>query len=531
MSASENFDISIAEDAGDTAVITGGEKVKLWVEQALAEYDPSNEKYSAYLSDRSTTPKVTFDIIRNLAETPQSDLSKILQINSIVRFFINIDDLFGKTYESLETNVNTRLKLEYNKFPEQRNKLKQLTRAKDIIDNFNRQINLEVMLRSVIPMTFAEGNYVMCLRGEKDSYAADYYPLGVVIVSDYDMGGKPQILIDMAELKSRLQKTYLKTRKNKAVFMKNLEEDIKSNYPEEVYEAYKNNEKYARLKQGYCGIIRIQNMGRKYGLTPFFRALEPLLRLRNLYNADDLNNKAKAKKIICQIMRKELLGENAENDGIQAMVYAHRNFMSAWKQTTVVVTTPPSVERVEYIEPKVEDINSDKFNLYRSIVMTTLGIGYLNSESRQAFTVATISINQLMAVINKISEQFEKILEGWYRIVLADNGIPAEFAPKVSIIDAEQTDISIRQSLVELLYGKLNCSMRTAYETLGYSIEDEKQRRIEENEAGYDSIFTPHDSIYTKSSDSGESGRPLDENPANGDKQDYDRDYRKENKI
>lgn len=328
-------------------------------------------------------------------------------------------------------------------------------------------------------------------------------------------------------------KTYLKTKKNKKLFMQNLEEDIKENYPAEVYEAFKSGERYAKLRRGYSGIIRIQHMSRKYGLTPYFRALEPLLRLRNLYNADDLNNKAKSKKIICQTMRKEILGNDASRDGLTEMAYAHKNFMSAWRMPTVVVTCPPAVEGISYIEPKVEDIDYEKINLYRSIVMTTLGIGFLNSESDQAFTVATISINQLMAVINKISEQFEKMLEEWYRIVLADNGIGSEFVPKVSIIDAEQTDIDVRKGLVELLYSKLNCSMRTAYETLGFSIEDEKQRRLEENADGYDDIFTPHNSLYTKSGDDSDSegGRPLSENPTDGDKQDYDRDRRKEMEI
>ena len=530
----EDFDVTYTNDeASDTTIITTSEKVKQMLQSALDTYDPQNEKYAVYLNEGSSNVTITFKEIEQLAITPQSDLQKILKINSVVRFFINVDDLFGKTYEALETNVNTRLKLDYNKYPDQRNKSKQLKKAETIIENFNKQINLDVILRNVIPMSFAEGNYIMCMRGEKGSYAANYFPLGVAIVSDYDVNGRPEILIDMTELKSRLSKTYLKTKKNKKLFMQNLEEDIKENYPEEVYEAFKNGERYAKLRRGYSGIIRIQHMSRKYGLTPFFRALEPLLRLRNLYNADDLNNKAKSKKIICQTLRKEILGDKAERDGLNEMAYAHRNFMSAWKMPTVVVTCPPAVEGISYIEPKVEDIDYEKINLYRSIVMTTLGIGFLNSESGQAFTVATISINQLMAVINKISEQFEKILEEWYRIVLADNGIGAEFVPKVSIIDAEQTDIDVRKGLVELLYSKLNCSMKTAYETLGFSIEDEKQRRIEENANGFDEIFTPHQSLYTKSGDDAdsESGRPISDNPADGDKQDYDRDYRKEMKV
>ena len=44
-------------------------------------------------------------------------------------------------------------------------------------------------------------------------------------------------------------KTMLKNRKNKALFFKNTEEEIKNSYPKEVYDAYKNNDTYAVLDE------------------------------------------------------------------------------------------------------------------------------------------------------------------------------------------------------------------------------------------------------------------------------------------
>lgn len=52
-------------------------------------------------------------------------------------------------------------------------------------------------------------------------YNVSWYPLGVVEVSDYDVNGEPQILINMKELQSRLRKTIKKTKNNKALFLKN----------------------------------------------------------------------------------------------------------------------------------------------------------------------------------------------------------------------------------------------------------------------------------------------------------------------
>ena len=503
---------------------------------SLAAYDPKNKQWSAYLSEGTTTKNdLTLEELSELAASvPQSTLKSILKINNYVRYYINFDDLFGKTYESIETNTNTKYKLAYKDYSKNRNKTSTLKKAQSIIDDFNKQIKLERLIRKVVPMTFAEGNYIMYLRKNKTNYVVDYFPLEVAVVSDYERGDKPVVLIDMTVLKKRLQKTYLKDKKNKELLLKNMEAEILNNYPPEVYEAYKNNERYAVLNTDNTGVIRICNMNRKYGLTPFFRALKPLLMLYNFENADFVNAKAKAKKILHQKLRKDLLtSQEEELQGLADMVYAHNNLMSAWSQNTVLVTTPPAVEEISYVEPNTEDIDVDKINLYRAIVMTTLGIGFLNSESSQAFTVANISIRQLMLTINKITEQLEAILNDWYRLVLKDNGVEAEYAPDITVVDAEQMELEIKQSLADFLYSKLNCSLRTAYDVLGYSIEDEKAKRIEENETGLDEIFKPHATSFNSAGDSSDSeaGRPADTSPADGGvKQEYDKDYQQTKK-
>lgn len=382
-----------------------------------SQYDPSNRMWGVYLKEGTTSQNdLTLTELSELAATvPQSTLDSIITINDYVRYYINLDDLFGKTYEAIETNTNTYYKLDYKDFTDKRNKLKTLVRAKAVIDDFNHQINLKQLIRKVIPLTFAEGNYIMYLRKNQTNYSIDYFPLEVAVVSDYLKGDKPYVMIDLTVLKKRLQKTYLKNKKNKELFLKALEDEMKNNYPEEVYTAYKSGERYAVLDIDNTGIIRISNMNRKYGLTPFFRALKPLLMLYNFENADFVNAKAKAKKVLHQKLRADLLKEEDESlVGLSDMVYAHNNFMNAWVQDTVLITTPPSVEEIVYVEPKTEDIDVDKINLYRAIVMTTLGIGFLNSESSQAFTVANISVRQLMLTINKISEQLEDILNDWY---------------------------------------------------------------------------------------------------------------------
>ena len=162
-----------------------------------------------------------------MADGCQNDLKKILAINSIIRKKINIDDIIGRTYESLETNVNTEYTLSYKDFKNQRNKKKTLENTKQVIDDFNELINIRSLLRKSIPIAYAEGTYITYLRGDGDNYVVDYFPLGVAEVSDYEVNGNPCVLINVDELKTRLRKTVLKNKKGKALFFENEEKGNK----------------------------------------------------------------------------------------------------------------------------------------------------------------------------------------------------------------------------------------------------------------------------------------------------------------
>ena len=76
-------------------------------------------------------------------------------------------------------------------------------------------------------------------------------------ISDYDVDGDPVVLFNIKELRTRLQKVYKKNKKNKALFFEKMEDEVKANYPEEVYKAFMAKEDYAKLDVNYSGVIRI----------------------------------------------------------------------------------------------------------------------------------------------------------------------------------------------------------------------------------------------------------------------------------
>ena len=530
ISEEKDFDIIITSDIPqeNTKILTTSEMGKEWLETAMRNYDAKNTAYSAYLNELSiTSPVVTKEKLDMLSIDPQANLLKILEINDIARIYVNKDWIIGKVAEVLESNVNSNFKLSYSSFDGNEKKVKELEECKKIINSFNKSINLRNLIKSSVPTTYIEGNYIFYCRGEKTGlYTYTWYPLGVVEISDYDVNGEPQVIINMRELLTRLRKTIKRTRKNKALFFEKLEEEIKANYPPEVLNAYQNKDDYAKLDRKWTGVMRVNRQNRKYGLTPIFRALYPALTLEQFDTTDNINSKAKAKKIIVQTLRKELMGQDGTNEAFEQQAWAHDNLMQAFKQKTVLVTTPAFVEKIEYVEPSTPNTDTETVMNYVNRELSTLGISFLMSSGSTGASVASISLDQLMKTINSISEQLEYIMERFYKNILEANGHSSEFIPTIRVLDSVLLEMEVKQELAKLLYSNFNVSLETALSILGFDVNDEKAKRQKENKEGMDEIFKAHESQFTKSSvTDNKAGRPDGNKIDTKDKQNYDEQY------
>ena len=532
---------STEESDGEEIVLATAEKIKSttdnWMYDAMQHFDKSGQQYSVRFNEdsSSTSDEITVDDLKDLALNAQSDITKIRKINILVRQAENEDDIIGKVHEALESNLNANVTISFDDLPENYDESIK-SKVEGIIKRFHKEVNINDVMTTAITSTYDEGNCILYLRSKKSKgiyhHVVDKYPLGVAIISDYSLNSIPYVLIDTNELTSRLQKTTLKSKKNKPLFFANTSDEIKNNYPEEVINAYISKERYAKLDIRRTGVNRFGNLGRTYGLSPVFKALKPKIMLDTFDKTDATNAKAKAKKIILQLMRKETMGNTYERKGLEDMAYAHTCLYEAWKNPTVLYTPPPCVEDVKYVEPKVELTNESTIKQYRSRVTSALGISFLNTDGQQTVSTANISIKQLMKTINKIAERQEIILQRWYEIILTEEKIPIEYCPTPHILDAELLEFEMKKDLAEFLYSKLNCSYKTAYEILDRNFEDEKNRRIEEDKNGINDIFIPHPTSYNSSGnldeeitteESSQGGRPKsqDENA----KQQYDQNY------
>lgn len=502
----------MVSEVDDAIIITSvNEYDQRRLRYALSTYNPENKQYSVYLNEGVAPAKsYTADEIDDLATNAQNNLKNIMAINAYNRKLVNKNDIVGKTVEAIQTNINTEVKMIYSKQDEGRNKKKKLAEAEALIEEVNDSVHIKKFIRNLITTTYIEGTVITYLRHENpENYSIDVYPLGVAEISEYEVNGEPVVLINIAELKSKLAKTYKKDKKQKALFFKDIDEEVKNNYPAEVYQAFKNNESYAKLDPAYTGVVRINNLNRRYGLSPIFRAWLDLAMLDTLENTDKINAKAKGKKIIWQKMRKETMGADYKKQWYPELAYAHQNLMSAWQQATVVVTSPPTVEEIKYVEPSVEMTSINTYNYYRSKVLATLGVQFLMDSGSQTVSTANISVEQLLRTINSISEGLEDVLYKWYRQIMIDNGFDYTHAPKPSILDTEQLSKDLKMEYASFFYNTLNTSLETAYETVGLNVQDEAKKRKAEKEQGLDELFAPRMTAYTNSGDSDkEGGRP-----------------------
>ena len=225
----EDFSVTFASkanvDGEETVILTSEQIAQEWMTKALQSFDPTNRQYSVYLNEESGigSEQVTLDELKNLAKNAQSDLNKILKINSLVRQEINEDDIIGKVYEAVVSNLNADVRISFDNLP-QKYKKKTKEQAETIIKQFHKETNINTILSSSIPTVYVEGNCIKYLRKKNNHYVIDTYPLGVAIVSDYAVNGIPYILIDIRELTNRLQKTTIKGKKNKPLFFNNITE-------------------------------------------------------------------------------------------------------------------------------------------------------------------------------------------------------------------------------------------------------------------------------------------------------------------
>ena len=521
---------------GDTTIVTT-EMSEEWVAQRSAEILKSaleqfgaSPQSSVIPSDTTSTDELTLELIDELANGLNSDKEKVLKANRLLLRILLEDAYFGVAFQAITSNINTDYKMIYGTDWLEDGDADELKQVKDEVDYFCKSIDLPQMIRDVISRVYAEGNAVLVLRCEDgDDPILDIVPLDLAYPSEYRWGGRSVVEFDIKQLEDRLKKTYKKSRKTRKPIhlVDTLEKEIKLNYPDEVFQAFKNRENYARVDPRYSDCVKINDLGRKFGVSPLFRCLRPVIILRQIEAADVSDSKARAKKILHQKLRKETLGSEGRNKGLELTAYAHNQLVQGMKQKNVAITTPPFVEDLQYVQIKnTSEQTVKQQELYTQKLLAGLGILFVDPQS--SVSAGQISIKQIVRLINSIAENFcsamNKLLRSW----VEDNGHDAKFAPTLSIGDASQLEPEMQRELATFAYNMMGLSRKTALHLVGLDYEDERAARAAENADKDEEVFYPRQTAYTTGSGSEyintyhRRGRPRGNQT---DRQQYDEEY------
>ena len=519
----------------DTIVATTNDEqmIQTRLEQAVRAYFAGGEKYASVFEPDSTVTNVTLAKLDDLAQGPQNNITKTREIASIVDMYIIKNYLIGMVDTVIRSNLNTNYKVSYNQVPSEkgRNNKKKLENAKKIVEDMLDKIDVKKLIRISIPATFNHGNYFfyMDYTRDKEKYTIHIFPLSVARIAPYRIDGEPILMIDMTELKNRLEHNLPKKKGGKAYFFQKYEEEITKAYPKEIVDAFRNKDQYAVLDYRRAGVMRAgedADGASLYGISQMFRALRDVVILDKFAGVDDAASTVKAKNILVQLLRPNLLGPTGDRQSMREIAFSHGELTRAVKNKICVYTASAAVEDVKWIEPKSNLIDKENVSLYENRVLTTLGIGFLASGVAGASVSANISLKQLMRQINYISQQLEHILEKYAQVALQEHGIDAEYTPRITVVDSEQLEADMRIELAKLLYADLAVSRQTVMETLGLDIVDETERRQSENDKNLNDVFYPYMTAYTNTNMlDDEGGRPSNKEPTN--KQQVDRERNK----
>lgn len=438
--------------------------------------------------------KVDLERLSYLSENAQNNLDKILELNSIIEYYINTDDLIGRVIETVENNTNKSYTI------------KKKTNTTDTmmtsIKNFCEQIDIGYVVGEVTSNTFAKGTTIMYLMGDvQKGWHLSSYPLGVCEITPIEQDHEPLVVMNVSKLVSGIQRSlnkYFMGEKYQGMIENKISSMLKENYPPEVYEAYENQEQYALLDNERCSVVRVNKGDGLMGLSPVVKGLKAEIMLETIDAVDRKNLIDRAKKIYFQKMRKECLDKDNNKIGNLPNItgFLQQQLMFAMQQEDVIYTAPPYAESLEILEPKVELTPSEKIMEYRNRLLSALGISFISAEDGSSYTVTNLNYSELLKSINKISKQLEPIFNKYFKLLCFEKGYKLDKCPTMEIESTELISMESKVALINTYYTTLGLSRETTFKVLGIDIDIETQRRKQENDKGLNDIFEPYQTSY-----------------------------------
>lgn len=412
--------------------------------------------------------------LERMVSDPQENIRDIISLakyyyhkNGLIMRTINIIRDFG--IGDIEINYNTKNK-----------------KVKKVIDDFNKRIDIQTVLKDILFELSLTGN---CAGYNRDGRRIDIYPITQVEVSPLIKNNKPVLI-------------YLNENLDDSTDMEELEKYLDSAYPPEVSKGIKNNESKIILDHNNTFFLKMNSSRYEpYGVTFLLPAFDELAHKTMLKEAE----KSTATAIIEKILR---IGVGDKDHPPTQKEIDFYSELITGKKGALKITVPYFVD-AKWIEPDSSIFGVEKYEQVDKDLLSALGITLtlIRGGNGGNYSDGLISIAGLIKTIESMRKGIPAIIEDWYRNELIRNGISETLTPTVKLAKVE-IDNSARIELVQWLFQTAGLPYEVLYDEFGYDYTHIKLMREQENEENVEEIFTLRDMPFQGGSTTKEEGRP-----------------------
>lgn len=360
-------------------------------------------------------------------------------------------------------------------------------RVREIIEGFNKRIDIEQLVRDIIFELALTGN-VACY--DRDGSRVDIYPIDMI-----------KVIPLITNNKQRIAYKVLTTDFNIDDYGDEINKAIESAYPKEILDAQKSGNQYAVLSEENAYFAKINaSQYEPYGVSVILPAFEDLSHKSLLKEAE----KSTANDIIDKILR---VAVGDKDNKPTAQLIGDYNKLFAGKDGSLLATVPYYVD-INWIEPETDIFGQDKFVEIDTDILNTLGVSLtlIRGEGGGNYAEGMINFTGLVRTIEGIRHHIPCIIEDLYRKEMVRNGLKADHAPVVKFDDVA-IDSSTKTELLMNLFTNAGLPYQALYEGCDMNWDYVKLMREDENSQNMDETFKVHTMPF-QGDPNGEPGAP-----------------------
>jgi hypothetical protein len=363
--------------------------------------------------------------------------------------------------------------------------------VKKVIDNFNKRIGIEQLLRDIMFELAQTGN---CAGYDRGGKRIDIYPITKVEVAPLIYNNK-SVLLYLNDMNLNILGVNIPS---------NIAKKLELSYPKEVAIGIKKGADKIMLDVDNTFFLKVNSSRYEpYGMPFHLTALDELAHKTLLKEAE----RSTALSIIEKILKIGVGDKDHKPKQTEIDFYAG---LFDGKKGSLKVTVPYFVNP-EWIEPEVDIFGKEKFEQVDLDILNALGVSLtlIRGEGGGNYSEGFIAITGLIKTIENLRSGIPEIMEELYRKELKRNGIKEDRVPKFKFKPVE-IDKSATIEMLQWLFQNAGLPYQVLYDEAGYDFVSVKLQREKENTDKIEDTFKLRQQPFQGGAGAGDdvAGRP-----------------------